>query len=128
MTFESLRRRQNPKRIAAQAAGKARRYETDQAERLSRPYVSLAPVPGELIRRVVVQDACGECVIECRVPTVAARSDQMAVTVDGAPLPDLCGVTALLQVIARRLPRPPSRAMVRQAEISAGYAIQAAKS
>jgi hypothetical protein len=121
MTFKSPRPRKNAKRIAARAHGLKRWRAADEAERLARPYISLAPAPGELIRRVIVQDTHGECVIECRVPIVPARSDQMAVTVDGTAEPQLCGVTALLAVIGRRLPKQPSRAAVRRAEIDLSH-------
>jgi hypothetical protein len=111
------RKPQKTRRQEARAHGLAQWRKRDEAERLTRPYISLAPAPGELIRRVIVQDLSGECVIECRVPTVRARSDQMTVTVDGAAEPGLCGVTALLAVIGRRLPKQPSRAAIRRAEI-----------
>jgi hypothetical protein len=76
------------------------------------------PTPGQVRHRITVETAGHAVVIEAREPTCAARSDQMAVAVDGVQCSELMGITALLALVGKQLPRQPSRKAVREAEIA----------
>jgi hypothetical protein len=102
----------------ARANGLAIWRTQDAAERLAVPAVSYGPTPGQVRHRITVETAGHAVVIEAREPTCSARSDQMAVSVDGAVCDELMGITALLALVGKQLPRQPSRKAVRDAEIA----------
>jgi len=113
--------RRKPKRTRqheARAHGLALWRTQDAADRLAVPAVSYGPTPGQVRHRITVETAGHAVVIEAREPTCVARSDQMGVSVDGVQCDELMGITALLALVGKQLPRQPSRKAVRDAEIA----------
>ena len=94
----------------ARAAATHRRAE--QHADLPEPY--RGPAPGSVWRRITVTDEAGDVLPQCelRIPLGRARCDQFAEVRDGAEQPRMTNATAVGRLIAERVGKPPSVAML----------------